>query len=85
VIRASEVAIEATVNLPRSDDDFAKDLELGLWAPGSAPAQEIIPPPRSLDDLMASAQTLTRPPDPKHIGHLMPGIAIARSAIPGSK
>jgi hypothetical protein len=69
--------------MPISDDDFAEDLKLGHVADDyqsrdGEPRQEIIPPPRSFEDIMKSAELLTKPHDGKHLTHVLRGMAIAR-------
>lgn len=74
--RAKMAGIEAEVYLPRSDDDFAKDLELGLWNAEDAtiapvpeptaptPEPEIIPPTPArmpaYEETLAEAERLSR-------------------------
>lgn len=76
--RALANGIQASITYPRSDDDFAEDLRLGLWSDGTAGKEEVIPPPRTLDEIVSAAQALTRPPDPKHLAVLMRAIVLAR-------
>lgn len=50
----------------------------GDGSEGAAPRQEIIAPPCSFDDIVAAAQQLTRPSDPKHLTSVLRGVAIAK-------
>lgn len=81
--RAITAGIETKIVLPISDDDFNTDLQHGYTkydyeTPNGESHQEIISPPSSFDDIAASAQTLTRPPDEQHLTQILRGIAMAQ-------
>jgi phage/plasmid-associated DNA primase len=89
--RAFQANIEAIVVWPKSDDDFAEDLKLGYCAqdyqlepdkqddpqPERLAEPEIIPPPQTLEALLASIPTLSRDGSIEPINAVVRNLAIA--------
>lgn len=74
--RALARGIDASVTLPRSDDDFAKDLALGLRQDNTR--EDVIPPIRRLADIMVAANALTRPHQGTQLSMVLRGVVAAQ-------